>query len=202
MAKPLFSTLFILFSSISITFSQAEFKAEYPQKVNEILAKNLKFPAESRQKREGGNILLSIKIDSKGMLDSVFVLEESHAPLMNEVMKSVAILKENWEPEYLEGREFDTKYLLNFNFKSELARGRPISYKTAVSKLIEKEKYQEAMEEIERLIAENPYDPELYFLRSQVYNNTGETTKFQEDFMKTRYLKKEMLSVVIIQAVR
>lgn len=202
MAKPLFSTLFILFSSISIALSQAEFKADYPQKVNEILAKNLKFPAESRQKREGGNILLSIKIDSKGMLDSVFVLEESHAPLMNEVMKSVAILKENWEPEYLEGREFDTKYLLNFNFKSELARGRPISYKTAVSKLIEKEKYQEAMEEIERLIAENPYDPELYFLRSQVYNNTGETTKFQEDFMKTRYLKKEMLSTVIIQAVR
>ena len=66
------------------------------------------------------------------MWDSAFVLEKCHAYLMNEAMKSVAILKENWKPEYLERREFDTNYLLNFNFKSELAEAKPISYKTAV----------------------------------------------------------------------
>ena len=37
----------------------------------------------------------------------------------------------------------------------------------------------EEKEEIKRLIVENPYDPELYFIRSQGCKNTGEPTKFQ-----------------------
>lgn len=144
MMNSIYSTLILLFSTIYISLAQTEFNPEYPKKENEIIAKNLTFPVESRQKGEGGTILLSIKIDQNGMLDSTIVLEESHPPLMNEVMKSVGILKEFWKPEYLEGREYNRKYLLSFHFTSGTSRSQPVDQKAQLYKAIQKGKNKNA----------------------------------------------------------
>jgi len=50
---------------------------------------------------------------------------------------------------------------------------------------IEQERWVEAKESLEKAVAMNPYDPEIYFLLGKVYKSQGQIDKMNEMFDKS-----------------
>jgi hypothetical protein len=167
------------------------------EKITDLIIKNLRYPAQARENKEEGIVLISLKIDENGQIDSVSVLENPSELLTSESLRSIALLKANWESEMLGNNEFNKKYLMSFQFLSE--NSDPIT-KEQIERLIEKEKYEKALAYLDLKTALHPYSYEWLELRSKIYFQLEESVKFQTDYMKAKSLKKEILASFVITA--
>jgi tetratricopeptide (TPR) repeat protein len=184
--------------------TDSQFQTDYPDQINKILATNTKFPKESRGNIENGLVLLALKIDETGQMDSITILERGDDPLVLAVFDAIAVLKENWEPGFLENRDFNKSYLLSFYFQSEIVQQVPSGKfrpKDVPIQFLKKEKPEKALKSVMELISQNPYDPDLIAIRSEAYRQLGETEKSQKDYLQAKYLRKDMLGVVDIVAI-
>jgi TonB family protein len=109
----------LLFYLIFLQFLNPIPPLDPSEKITNLIIKNLRYPAQARVNKEVGIVLISLKIDEKGQLDSVSVLENPSELLTSESLRSIAILKANWESEMLGNNEFNKKYLMSFQFLSE-----------------------------------------------------------------------------------
>jgi hypothetical protein len=187
----------LLFYLIFLQFLNPVPPLDPSEKLTNLIIKNLRYPAQARVNNEVGIVLISLKIDEKGELDSVFVLENPSELLTSESLRSIALLKANWESEMLGNNEFNKKYLMSFQFLSE---GTDPITKEQIEQLIVKEKYEKALAHLNFKTALHPYSYEWLELRSKIYFQLGESVKFQTDYMKAKSLKREILASFVITA--
>lgn len=192
---------FLLLSGQIFPQSPAAYQTEYPSQISAILAENIQYPREARVNMEDGLILLGIKIDESGSIDSISILEQADEALMIEVFESLATLKEKWHPDFLEGRETNKTYLMSFLFHVEKGNSPPTTQpKDIPIKYLEKEKPEKALDSVMELLQQNPYDPDLIAIRAEAFRQLGEQEKFQKDYLQAKYLRKEILAQISVMA--
>lgn len=190
--KKLSSLLVLIFLfSVSGAFAQ---DSQGSQEMNRLLSKNLKYPGELRTQEVSGPVVISIKVDQNGDMASYEYLS-GNVGFEDEINRTMSIMKEKWDPSFLEGKSFDQEYLMSFEFR--LSKGgqfppNPFISSAANSKPID------PLEAVNLALDENPYSSKLYSNRAEILKEDGKQFLSEMDQSKARFLKSKMLTEVVI----
>lgn len=190
--KKLSSLLVLIFLfSISGAFAQTYGAS---QEMNMLLSKNLKYPAELRQSDTQGMVVISIKIDQKGyMTDYEFLSGDSG--FEGEINRTLSILKENWNPSFLEDKTYNQEYLMSFDFK--LSKGKQFPPNPFTSTGVNSNPIT-PLETVNQALKESPFSPKLYTYRAEILEANGKQLLSEMDFIKAKFLKDKMLTEIVI----
>jgi len=83
-----------------------------------FLKENLRYPAEAVQQRIEGPIMIAVRIDRKGKLQSLKITVSGSPILEQEAMRVAELLpKKGWKPGHDKGETVDADYTIPFNFR-------------------------------------------------------------------------------------
>lgn len=165
------------------------------REMNQLLSKNLKYPAELRHAEIQGPVVISITIDPRGIMTGEYVFLSGNLAFEEEVERSVNLLKENWKASYLQGESYELEYLMSFEFKLSKAGGFPPNPFIATS---QKSKDTSPLEAANQALKENPYFPKLYSNRAEILENEGKHLQAEMDLNQAKFLKDKMLTEIVI----
>ncbi|WP_339757394.1 energy transducer TonB [Algoriphagus aquimarinus] len=164
--------------------------------MNRLLSKNIKYPSELRQAEIQGPVVISIQIDRKGDLTGEYQMLSGDSAFEGEIQRTVSMLQENWNPEFLEGKSFDKEYLMTFNFKLSAAGSEfPPKPFIAASK---KEKEMSPLETVENALSKNPFSSKLYTYRAELLESKGKRLQAEMDLNQAKFLEEKMLTEIVI----
>ncbi|WP_339698459.1 energy transducer TonB [Algoriphagus aquimarinus] len=164
--------------------------------MNRLLSNNIKYPAELRQAEVQGPVVISIQINRKGEMTGEYQMLSGDSAFEGEIERTVTMLKENWNPAFLEGKSFDQEYLMSFNFKlSTTGSEFPPKPFTTASK---KEKEMSPLETVENALDKNPFSPKLYTYRAEILQSKGQRLQAEMDLNQAKFLENKMLTEIII----
>jgi hypothetical protein len=189
--KKLTSLLLLLFFAGFGVFAQT---SKGPRQMNMMFSKNVKYPKEARMEDKTGFVTLSIAIDESGYPKGKPQVYSGVPELSEEVLRTYELVRESWDPSFLDGKKPGEEYLMTFEFKlnkgNELIKNPLTKYKT--------------MEEVDPLsalnqaIEENPYSSQLYKKRGEYYAMVGEMWLSKLDYNQSDFLKKNEITNVVI----
>lgn len=183
---------FYFFLSSILLFGQDGVNADY-QSIDEVYSKNLRFPQELLG--QSGRVILSIQIDEGSAPDSIFLIESSEEGFTTDVIRVTNLLIQEWKSEYLENRPSDESYLIVTTFNSIAGSPKTVNLEEErVQRFLEKKKYDKAMNLLNTLIADEPYQASLYEQRSQAHRELGHTEEAQRDYMTYKQIRKKVLA--------
>ncbi|MDR7129828.1 hypothetical protein J2X69_002174 [Algoriphagus sp. 4150] len=193
----LLSAAFIFFISFMGVAQENKFERE----INQILSQNLTYSATIRQTGIQGIVLISAKIDELGKIDSLFLIESPDDRLTDVVINAMRALQDKWKTKYLDGRPFDKKYLFHFSFQIGKKTHDIVWERKQVEKLLEKGDDEKALEKLNELIAGDQYSYLLFELRATANRQLGNIEASQEDYIRAKYLKRDLISTITITAI-
>ena len=201
----LFYSTFLL-SILSCFEIQAQVESPFnlvgpKESIDEVFSKNVRYPSEALKDRKKGQVLLSIKINEAGMLDSLLILESTEEIFLTEALRATAYLESIWYPELLDEKPRSRSYLVFFKFDTFLDDSSPFDQRQVAENLIKRKKYEKALKLLNELSEENPFIAKTFELRWEVFRNLGETENAQKDYLRAKYLKKEFLSSIEVFAI-
>ncbi|MGB0888581.1 MAG: TonB family protein [Vicingaceae bacterium] len=151
------------------------------------LMKNLTYPSEAKLQGIQGKVFVNFVIDKTGAVTETNIVKGVHELLDNEALKIVNSFP-NWSPGIQKGKPVSVSYNLPLNFKlrgySNHSGVPPLSskyYKKGI-KLMEKEKYNEAIKSFSEAIKWHPKYKEAYIKRAIAYHKTNQIDKACKDW--------------------
>ncbi|WP_373396143.1 energy transducer TonB [Algoriphagus halophilus] len=162
--------------------------------MNQMLSKNVKYPTKARTENVTGFVTLSISIDEAGFPKGDPIVYSSHPELSEEVLRTYALVREKWNPDFLDGKKTNEDYLMTFEFR--LSQGREF-IKNPLAKYMKPQEVDH-LEVLNKAIEENPYSPKLYKERGEYYYMIGENWLSKLDFNQSSFLKKQELTNIVI----
>ncbi|SIO04780.1 energy transducer TonB [Algoriphagus halophilus] len=165
-----------------------------PAAMNQMLSKNVKYPAEVRAENKSGFVTLSISIDDSGYPMGEPTVYSSHEKLSEEILRTYALVKEKWDPSFLDGKKTGEDYLMTFEFR--LSQGGEF-IKNPLTKYKTPEKVDH-LAALNKAIEENPYSSKLYHERGEYYQMIGENWLSKLDFNQSSFLKNQEITHVVI----
>lgn len=115
---------------------------EQIKSIDQLLSENVRFPTKALEDRKEGSVLLSLKINLAGFIDSLFIIESTNEIFKNEALIAVGFLESKWSPELLKEKDRDHKCFLFFKFDTFLNEALPNQQVKQAEKLIEKENFK------------------------------------------------------------
>lgn len=189
--KKLTSLFILLFFVGSVAMAQEN---EGLATMNRMFSKSVKYPAEARTENKTGFVTLSISIDENGYPTGDPKVFSVHPELNDEVLRTFAKVRENWDPSFLDGKKTNEDYLLNFEFRlapgGEFIKNPMNQYKTP--------KQVDPLVALNKAIKENPYSSKLYQERGEYYHMIGENWLSKLDYNQSSFLKKQELTNIVI----
>lgn len=186
----LLATLFFL--GIGSTFAQ---DSDSRREMNRFLSKNLMYPTELRQSGAQGIVVVSVEVDQRGFMTEEYEILSGEVAFNEEIERVMKLLKDNWNPAYVEDKSDDNEYLMSFEFKLSTADGFPPNpfltssqKKTGISPL----------EAVNQALKENPFSPKLYKDRAEILDIEGQELLSEMDLNQAKFLKNKMLTEVVI----
>ncbi len=188
------SALFLLvfFVGMSSTFAQT---SNSRSEMNRLLSRNLKYPSELRQSDTQGMVVISIKVDPRGIMTGEYEFLSGDLAFEEEIDRNVKLLKEKWNPSYLEGKSYGQEYLMSFDFKLSKGGAFPPNPFLTISN---KTKEITPMEAVSQALKENPYSPKLYTYRAEILEIEGQHLRAEMDLNQAEFLKDKMLTEIVI----
>lgn len=170
----------------------------FGQKMDNVLSQTIRYPKEARDNKIEEIVYVSLDIDEKGAMRSYEILQSPNYILAEEVNRSFDLIQKTWKNKILEDRRFDQKYLviLEFNLNADNSKVHAIFDQT--KKAISSGKNEEALYLLEQCIRLNPYNQLYFSTRSNLYRDLGKIEESQLDLLRSRKLKNELLSHLII----
>ncbi len=169
-----------------------------PQKFDVMLSQTLKYPREAREQKIEEIVYVSLDIDEVGKMRSFEILQSPNPILYKEVVRSFDLIQKTWKKQLLEEKKFNQKYLvvLEFNLARDYSLVHNL-FKQANDAMSVKNQ-ELALSLLDQCISLNPYN-EIYFsTRSNLFREMGNLEASQQDFLRARKLKNELLSHIII----
>jgi hypothetical protein len=189
--KKLTSLLLLLFFAGFGVFAQT---SKGPRQMNMMFSKNVKYPTEARMEDKTGFVTLSITIDETGYPTGEPKVFSGAPELSEEVLRSYEIVKESWDPSFLDGKKVGEEYLLSFEFilnkGEEFIKNPMTKYKTP-------EKVDH-LSVLNKAIEENPYSSQLYKKRGEYYAMINEMWLSKLDYNQSEFLKKNEITNIVI----
>ncbi len=190
MKKLTLSFLLLFFISFGL-FAQSE---DPKTEMNKFLSKSVKYPTEARANDVSGNVTISIQFDEAGYPVGEPEIYGGDESLSEEILRTFALLRENWNPEYLDGKTPGEEYLMSFKFI--LQKGEEF-----ISNPLTKYKNQKPFDPLESLteaIEKNPFSSNLYQQRSEYYAMNGEMWLSKLDYNQSKFLKENEITNIVI----
>ncbi len=193
--KTLLAFFFLGLISTSTSFAQESEDATH--EMNQFLSKNLRYPTVARSNDLQGTVIIQATFDQLGFPLTTTVISGDEL-LAAEVVRTVSVLTENWNPKYLGELAKGNSYLMSFQFR--------ISKEPTTSDQIDKMipiKEQEILltspeKRFDSRLESNPYDSKLYEQRAELYKSLGLAVLAQKDLMLADYFKNKMLTQLVI----
>lgn len=189
--KKLTSLLLLLFFAGFGVFAQT---SKGPRQMNMMFSKNVKYPTEARMEDKTGFVTLSITIDETGYPTGEPKVFSGAPELSKEVLRSYEIVKESWDPSFLDGKKVGEEYLLSFEFI--LNKGEEF-IKNPMTKYETPEKVDH-LSVLNKAIEENPYSSQLYKKRGEYYAMINEMWLSKLDYNQSEFLKKNEITNIVI----
>lgn len=162
--------------------------------MNQMLSKSVKYPAEARAENITGFVTLSISIDDMGFPMGDPTVYSSNKDLSEEVLRTYELVKEKWDPDFLNGKKGGEEYLMTFEFilkpGGEFIKNPLTKYETP--------KKVDPLDALNKAIEENPYSSKLYKERGEYYQMIGENWLAKLDFNQSSFLKNQELTNIVI----
>lgn len=205
MKKPasLISAFLLLFSLI--VYSQPNQKADsvilfekakyLKADLTKYLSETVQYPEQALLKNKYGDVVLSMIIDKTGKIDSVAIVKSPDFLFSTSAIVAINSLADQWSPTKINGKAVNKEY--NIAFRYRIYKDiQPPDYKSAALRSHKKQKYEKALDLLDKAIYENQYDYELFELRSRIKETLGDHEGAVKDLKTSDELKDKILSVV------
>lgn len=170
----------------------------FGQKMDNVLVQTIRYPKEARDNKIEEIVYISLDIDEKGAMRSYEILQSPNYILAEEVNRSFDLIQKAWKNKILEDRRFDQKYLVILEFNLNADNSKVHAIFDQAKKAISSGKNEEALYLLEQCIKLNPYNQLYFSTRSNLYRDLGKIEESQLDLLRSRKLKNELLSHLII----
>ncbi|WPR74533.1 energy transducer TonB [Algoriphagus sp. NG3] len=160
-----------------------------------MLSDNLKYPAELRKGEVEGQVVVSLKIDQTGHMTGEHDFLSGNLAFEEEIERVLVILREKWDPSFMDGKSYDSDYMMSFDFKlSKENRFPPNPFISTSQKPEEKS----PLDKVNEALEENPYMPSLYENRAEILTMEGKELLAEMDLNQAKFLKDKMLTEIVI----
>jgi len=169
--------------------------------VTKLLAKNANFPVDQlgpNVSGSEGDVVLSLVIGKNGKSDSLSIVSSVGKSFSASAIVAFSKLPDEWKPALSNNEPVDKHYLIVFRFRKYLDT-QPYDYKGKIVQLMSREKYKEALKQLNRAINDNKYDSELFDSRSKVKQLLGDEEGATADSLTSMRLSEEVLSLVEVR---
>ncbi|MCU0400851.1 MAG: hypothetical protein MUE75_07535 [Algoriphagus sp.] len=173
----------------------------FSQDFEMALARTMKYPKEARDQKVEEIVYLYLDIDENGRLQSYNFHQEPHAFLKKEISRTMDLLQKDWKTTYLGDRTYSQKYLaiLEFTLNSDIHKAQLIF--EDYSKSRSENNQVASLKLINECIEINPYNEKYLAERSTLHRELGNIPESQADLLRSRKLKKELLTYMVISGV-
>jgi hypothetical protein len=169
--------------------------------VSKLLAQNANFPVEQlgpNVSGSEGDVVLSLVIGKNGKSDSLSIVSSVGKSFSTSAIVAFSKLPDDWSPAIINNQPADKRYLLVFRYRKYMDT-QPYDYKGKIKQLLSREKYKEALKQLNRAINDNKYDSELFESRSKVRQILGDVGGANADKLVSLRLSEEILSLVEVK---
>lgn len=169
--------------------------------VTALLAKNANFPVDQlgpNVSGSEGDVILSLVIGKSGKSDSLTIVSSAGKSFSTSAIVAFSKLPDEWKPAISNNEPVDKRYLIVFRFRKYLDT-QPYDYKGKIAQLLSREKYKEALKQLNRAINDNKYDSELFDSRSRVKQILGDVEGATADKLASVQLSEGILSLVEVK---
>ncbi len=178
------------------TFSQATFDGNFSQYFGELI----NFPTNLVKDGAQSYTKIGFYIDANGHIDSIDVLEYPNILIAQEAAQLLNSTANMWKPTMLNHKPIPYTYQLIVKYeyfestpptKEKSAELYDKSYKK-----FDKEKYDDALDLINKAILLDPYYSRYYDLRSKIFNALNDSENAEIDNKKYLYMEKSIIAVI------
>lgn len=182
-------------------FVKSTFKGDFAQ----YFGTRLTFPRNLAMQGITGYDEIEFRVNKFGKIDSIKVIATPHVMLSGNVIQILLSTKDKWTATVLNGNKVDFKYKLIVEYKTTPGPGEiPVDLSKRIYEKARKKqkenKFDEALSLVEKAISQNPYNPEYYKLRSDLYQSIGNSESSKRDKQLADQMEKQQLDVLTIVA--
>ncbi|MEB2774871.1 hypothetical protein SYJ56_06105 [Algoriphagus sp. D3-2-R+10] len=188
------SALFLLVFLFSTSGTYAQESGSLDE-MNRFLSKTLKYPTELRETGTMGPVVISLQIDKAGYMTGEIDFISGDPAFEGEINRTMSLLKEKWNPSFLEGKSFGQEYLMSFDFKMTSGSQFPPN---PFIKSSEDAKPITPLETVNLALEENPYSPKLLNNRAEIFAQNGKQLLSDLDLNQAKFIKDKMLTEIVI----
>lgn len=175
-------------------------KAKYEEGDHrQLIYETVKYPITAIRANIEGDVILSMRISSAGLMDSLNLVQSPNQLLTYSALTAMEALSGNWTPTVMDDQPISKNYLMVFRFRKYL-NSAPVDYVGKIESFIKKAKFSKALKFAHEAIDDNPFSARLLRLRSIIYKNIERQEDSQNDFNKADLLDREIMSVIDILA--
>ncbi|MEB2779543.1 hypothetical protein U3A58_03980 [Algoriphagus sp. C2-6-M1] len=189
------SALFLLLFMFSLSFTHAQTSSNSRENMNKFLSQTLKYPTELRETNTMGPVVISLQIDKAGYMTGEIDFISGDPAFEGEINRTMSLLKEKWNPSFLEGKSFGQEYLMSFDFKMTSGSQFPPN---PFIKSSEDAKPKTPLEAVNLALEENPYSPKLLNNRAEILAQNGKQLLSELDLNQAKFIKDKMLTEIVI----
>jgi len=184
--------------NIDTTFTTSKFKGN----IYEYFGNHLKFSSEQIMNGYNEKTVLSFRINEKGILDSIEVLDYSNINFAKQTTNLVAETKNMWMPTVLNGDTIAYRYKLIVQCVGAADESSwkelSVSCKENAEKQLKKKQYQSALRSISTGISLNPYIADYYLIRSKCYKLLDKPEEAEKDYKSYKNAEREIAGVIYL----
>lgn len=182
-------------------FVKAQYKLE---NIERYFAKNVRYPKNMLRNTREGNLVLAFRINKQGKIDSLNLEQYPDKKLSDDMIKLLLKTRSSWTPTYQEGKPIDFVYkvIVRCRFSQDFDAphsAEELSFKQAKKKY-SKQRYDKALESINRAIKENPYNHDFYRFRAEIYEALNNEKAAVLDKSIAKHLKRTIMGNVSLIA--
>lgn len=168
-----------------------EYKKAMPgKKAIKKIYTTMRFPESMVGQGAGGIVVLDVKVLKDGTVDEIQVERSTNQEYLNCVSQHFITIKEKWNPAISDGMAVESQSKVVFMFFREPLRNEQ-SFDLA-KKAFKNKNYEEAMKHVNQAISQEPYNHELYRLRSEISAGLGNAAGLMADSNMARDLDEKI----------
>lgn len=176
------------------SFVKSKFKGD----IDSFFYSRLQFPETPVNKGTYGDLIVSFLINENGKLDSIRVQQMPNSQIASKVIKILQQTDGMWSPTIENGKAISFKYKLVVRYQifSGNQKNEYNKIKEEVLRNIQASKFKIALKHINTLLSLNPYNSELYFIRSDIYKSLQQYENALVDYNTATQIQNEILAVL------
>ena len=167
--------------------------------LKESIYQVVKYPFESINADNQGDVTLSLQMTKDGKMDSLTLFGSPHQSLTVSALTAMDAINGTWQPATMDSNPIDKNYLIIFRY-GKFLNSEPPNYTEKINSLLKREKFAKALKVANSAIIDNRFNAQFFKLRSIIFKNLDQVETSEEDLNQAMLLDSEILAVIDVLA--